>query len=303
MDSWTWGFTATLPASQFSNLDPGGPGEPVELEATINGTAYRFLAEGIQRDRQFGKSTISVSGRGISAILADPYSPILTFVNDEERTAQQLMNDALMTNGVSLGWDVDWQIEDWLVPAGVWNHQGSYMSAASAIAAAGGAFIQPDPVAQTLRVRARYPVAPWDWAGATPDLELPSESISKEGISWADMPQYNAVYVSGTTTGGVLGYVKRTGTAGDLLAPMISDALITAAAAARQRGIPVLANTGRVATYSLSLPVLEESGIIDPGTLLRYVDNGNPTVGVVKSVSVNVAMPTVRQTIEVETHV
>ncbi|MBC7489659.1 MAG: hypothetical protein H7240_06430 [Glaciimonas sp.] len=64
----------------------------------------------------------------------------------------------------------------------------------------------------------------------------------------------------------------------------------------------MLANTGRGAVYSLSLPILRETGILDPGTLVRYMDKGKQTVGVVKSVSVNIALPSVRQTIEVQTH-
>lgn len=302
MDSWTWSFSATLPASSLSSVEPGVSGDKVLLKAVINGAEYMLLAEGIQRNRQFGKSTITVSGRGQSAELADPYSPILTFTNTADRTAQQLMNDALTVNGVSLGWEVDWRIEDWLVPSGAWSHQGSYMSAVNTIAAAAGALVQPDPVNKILRVRPRYPAKPWEWYSATPDLELPSSVIEKEGIQWTEKPAYNAVYVSGTTAGGVLTYVKRAGTAGDVMAPMISDALITSAAAGRQRAIPVLADTGRGALYSLSLPVLPETGIVLPGTLVRYVDNGNPTVGVIKGVSVNVSMPSVRQTIEVQTH-
>lgn len=304
MDSWTWSFTASLPASALSLIEPGVSGDPVVLKATVNGASYLLLAESITRDRTFGKSTISVSGRGQSAMLADPYSPIQTFANAIDRTAQQLMADALTINGVSIGWAIDWRIDDWLVPAGAWSHQGSYMSAINAITAAAGAFIQPDPVLKTLRVRPRYPYKPWEWygAGVVPDLELPTAAIVKESIAWTEKPAYNAVYVSGTTAGGILGHVKRAGTAGDMMAPMITDALITQAAAARQRGTNVLADTGRGATYSLSLPVLAETGIIDPGTLVRYVDNGNPTIGVVKGVSVNAAMPSVRQTIEVQTH-
>lgn len=304
MDSWTWGFNASLPASALSLIEPDSAGDPVILKAVINGASYLLLAESIQRDRTFGTSRISVSGRGRSAMLSDPYSPLLTFANASDRTAQQLMADALTINDTSIGWDIDWRITDWLVPAGAWNHQGSYMSAVNAIAAAAGAFIQPDPVNQILRVRPRYPVAPWDWYGAavTPDLELPAAVISKEGIAWTERPAYNAVYVSGTTAGGILGHVKRSGSAGDIIAPMITDALITHADAARQRGLNVLADTGRSATYTLSLPVLPETGIIDPGTLVRYVDNGNPTVGVVKGVSVTVGLPKVQQTIEVQTH-
>lgn len=301
MDSWTWGFSASLPASTLSLVEPGVSGDPVILEATINGNVYFLLAEGIQRDRAFGKSSITVTGRGQSAMLADPYSPIINFANAIDRTAQQLMNDALMFNGVPLGWAVDWRINDWLVPSGVWTYQGSYMGAVTTIAAAAGAFIQPDPVNKTLRVRPRFPAKPWEWNAATPDLELPSAAIVKESISWSDKPAYNAIYISGTTAGGILGHVKRIGSAGDVIAPMVTDALITDAIAARQRGLSLLADTGRSATYSLSLPVLPETGIIDPGMLVRYVD-GSAIVGVVKGVSISASQASVRQTIEVQTY-
>ncbi|GAC1369737.1 MAG: hypothetical protein NVSMB36_19260 [Escherichia coli] len=301
MDSWTWGFSASMPATALPLIEPGMSGDPVMLEASINGSNYLLLAESIQRDRVFGKSSISVTGRGQSAMLTDPYSPVLSFNNDKDRTAQQLMSDALTINGVSLGWAIDWRIDDWLVPAGAWSHQGTYMSAVTAIASAAGAFIQPDPVNKILRVRPRYPAKPWEWHSAVPDLELPSAAISKESVSWTNKPDYNAVYISGTTAGGILGLVKRTGSAGDVLAPMVTDALITNAIAARQRGIALLSDVGRSATYSLSLPVLAETDVINPGTLVRYVDNA-AIIGVVKGVSVSASALTTRQTIEVQTY-
>ena len=43
----------------------------------------------------------------------------------------------------------------------------------------------------------------------------------------------------------MLAQVTRAGTAGDVLAPMVVDALITQAAAAGQRNIAVLADIGR----------------------------------------------------------
>jgi hypothetical protein len=301
MDSWTWGFSATLPASSLSLVEPGMSGDPVLLQASINGVNYRLLAESITRDRQFGKSTITVTGRGQSAALADPYSPVMSFGNDIDRTAQQLMQDALSFNGVPIGWALDWRIEDWLVPAGNFSHRGSYMSAVTQIASAAGAFIQPDPVAKTLRVRSRMPIAPWTWNTATPDVQLPSSAIVKESIAWADKPDYNAVYLSGTSNNGVLALVKRQGTAGDNVAPMITDALLTDAIAARQRGRSVLADVGRNAMYSLSLPILPATGIIEPGTLIRYVDT-QAVIGITKGVSVSASGAQARQTIEVQTY-
>lgn len=299
--SWTYGFTASLPKEALPNVEPAGYGDPVVLDAVINGAHYRLLAENIGRDRQFGSTRISVSGRGISAMLAEPYSPTLSFYNTEARTAQQLVADALTTNGASLGWSVDWQLTDWLVPAGAWSQQGSYMKAVTAIAEAAGGYVQPHPIAQTLRILPRYPVKPWEWASATPDIELPAAVVERESLKWEEFPAYNAVFVTGEANG-VIAHVKRTGTAGDVVAPMVADPLITHADAGRQRGISILGKTGRLATVSLSLPVLPDTGIIHPGKLIRYVDGGTTRMGLTRGVSVSTSLPTVRQTIELEVH-
>lgn len=299
-DSWTWGFSAAVPGGELANVVPDEDG-PVELEATINGSTYRVLAEKIGRARAFNSSVLRVQGRGKSALLASPYSVLRSFTNDEERTAQQLMDDVLTLNGVSIGWTIDWQIDDWLLPAGAFGMGGPYIDGLMAIAGAAGAYLQPHPVSQTLRVLHRYPQAPWDWAGVTPDFELPSAVTVQEGIEWTEKPDYNRVYVSGTSQG-ILGRITRAGTAGDLLASMVTDPLITAVNAARQRGIAILGDTGRQARVSLRLPVLPETGVITPGKFVRYNDNGNLRLGIVRGTSVDAGFPDVWQSLELETH-
>lgn len=300
-DSWTWSFSATLPASQLDAVMPEAPGEPVELEAKINGDTYRLLAEQIGRTRTFPKAEITIRGRGKSAMLADPYAPVMSFGNPNDAlTAQQLMAEVLEFNGVPLGWDVDWNLTDWLVPAGAFSHQGTHMSALSAIAGAAGAYIQPHPTDQTLIVLPRYPDAPWAWGSVTPDFELPAAVTVNEGIEWIDKPLYNMVFVSGQGQGPLVG-VKRAGSAGDLVAPGVVDPLITHVDAGRQRGISILGDTGRRADVSLSLPVLPETGVIPPGQYIEYADGTTTYFGITRSVRVDVTWPKVRQSITVET--
>ncbi|WP_304351536.1 hypothetical protein [Comamonas testosteroni] len=100
---------------------------------------------------------------------------------------------------------------------------------------------------------------------------------------------------------GVFGPITRAGTAGDLIAPQVTHALITDSTVHRQRGLAELADTGRQALVSLSMQVLPETGVILPGQFVRY--RGNEVVqGIVRSTSVNWAAPKLRQTLEVETH-
>lgn len=300
-DSWTWSFGASLPGSALASLEPGLDGDPVEVEATVNGVAYRALVERIERSREFGKSDLRVSGRGKSALLDAPYAPVQTFTNTQARTAQQLMEDVLTVNGVALGWEVQWGLIDWLVPTGVFAHQGSYIGALNQIAAAAGGYIQPHISTQTLKVLPRYPRVPWEWGSVAPDFDLPADATSRESIQWLDKPAYNRVFVSGQVAG-VLAQVTRSGTAGDVLAPMVVDALITDAAAARQRGLAVLADTGRQIELSLRLPVLAETGIIAPGAFVAYRDAGLTRRGLVRSTQVQVGLPEVWQTLGVQAY-
>lgn len=300
-DSWSVGWSASLPATALDAVMPSGIGEPVELLATINGTAVRLLAESISRDRRFGDARLNVGGRGRVAWLADPYAPSVARSASAAMTAQQLAADALTDNGVPIGWGLDWQIADWLVPGGVWSHQGAMIDAVKRIAEAAGGYVLGHRTAQTLHVRPRYPLLPWEWAAATPDLILPAAVASTEAISWSESPAYNRVFVAGQEQGR-MGQVSRAGTAGDVLAPMVTDPLITHADAARARGGAVLAAGGRQAAITLRLPVLPETGILDLGQLIEYQDGSTARRGLVRAVSVDAAIPTVWQTVEIETH-
>jgi hypothetical protein len=292
-----------LPASAEPNLQPASDGQPVEVELVLNGVAYHMLIEGLSRDRSFGRADLSASGRGLAAQLDAPYAAVTNYGNPTaDRTAAQLANDVLTFNGASIGWTVDWKPEDWTVPAGVFAHQGTYITALNAIAGAAGAYVQPQPTGQALSVLLRYPAAPWEWSTLTPDYELPADLFQKESVEWVERTRYNRVFVSGQGAG-VLGQVTRGGTAGDQVAPMVVDPLTTDAIAARQRGMSVLANVGRQALISLVGPVLPATGIIMPGKFVRYVDGGVTRIGLTRSVSVSASMPTMWQTIGLETHV
>ena len=302
VDSWSWGWDASIPGAELDRVEPIAAGEPVELIATVNGTPFRLLAERIARDRRFGQSRLRISGRGRAAMLADPHSPIVTRSNGSARTAQQLLADALTTNGVPLGWAIDWQAADWLVPAGLYSHTGNYIEHAQRLAEAAGAYVQAHPTLDTLRILPRYPLLPWEWAAATADVELPSAPVVREAIEWIQRPDYNRVYISGAEAGGILGQVTRAGTAGDVVAPMVTDPLCTHADAARARGRAILADTGRQARITLDLPILPETGILTPGQLIRYTDAGPPRTGLVRSTAVRAQLPAARQTIDIETH-
>lgn len=284
-ESWTWSFSADMPMDAVPLIQRSSPSVLVEVELTMNGLPFRAMIESVSRNRTFDDWRITVKGRGLGATLDTPYAFERQHYSASARNAQQLAADALTINGVSLGWDLDWQIADWLVPADTWSMQGSPIAAVNRIAAAAGGYVQPHPTDMTLRVLPKYPLAPWDWASMTPDIELPTGPVSTESVEWVDGYAYNRVFVSGTTAG-IVAQVTRTGTAGDILAPMVTDSLITAAAVAGPRGMSELARCGRWANLTLRLPLLSETGVIVPGKTLLYNDGDTSHTGIVRSVSV-----------------
>lgn len=301
-DSWTWGFSAALPGSALALLEDDEP--YVDLALHVNGRNYRVLSELPERDRSFGTSDLRISGRGRAAELDAPNSPVMSFRNSTERTAQQLMGDVLTDNGVPLPWTVDWQLEDWLVPAGAFSTpQATYIGALQLIVGAAGGYLQPHDTNKTIIALPHYAIAPWDWDSATPDFELPGAVVTREGIAWKRLPNYNRVFLAGQPGGGVLGDVKRAGTAGDIMAPQVSDPLFTAPAVIQQRGLAILGNTGRKAIVTLRMPVLDSTGIIKPGAMVKYVDDGITRRGVVRSVSAEMQFGQSWQNLGVETHV
>ena len=308
-DSWTWRWQATVADHSAQYLNRQADGSPVELLATINGAEYRLRLESSVRNRAFLPTTWSISGRGRNAILDAPYAPVRAFSADAEMTAAQLAEAVLTVNGMGIGWAVDFGLDDWQVPAGAWSMQGSPMQALVDIAQAAGGIVQPHATDQTIRILPRYPAAPWNWGSLTPNFELPDAAVVTEGIEPVDKPAYNRVFVGGTTAG-VFGAYTRAGTAGDLLAPQATHALIGDATAHRQRGLAELSDTGRQEHITLRLQVLPETGIIEPAHLVRYTATNNNThspaqtrLGIVRSTQVQWQESGVWQTIKLETHV
>lgn len=300
--SWTWQWSASLHHDAEGHLGRDAQGDPPVLVATVNGAPFRLLLEEHTRDRRFMPTRWAVSGRGLAATLSAPWAVKTNFGNTFDRTAQQLMQDVLTVNGVPLGWDLDWQITDWPVPARAWAMQGSYIEAITDIAGSVRSYVQPHNTDPVLRILPEYPHAPWDWPTLlTPDFDLPKEVGEVEGTKYLDKPAYNGIFVGGQGVG-VFGPVTRYGTVGDVLAPQVLHPLITHADAHRQRGLAELSDTGTQEHISLTMQVPPETGVITPGKAVLYRGHDKNYLGIVRATSVNWQFPKLRQTLLLETH-
>ncbi|MBB3192038.1 hypothetical protein [Halomonas cerina] len=302
-DSWAWELRATL-VGETSIAAVRDAAQPCELEATLNGHTWRVVLDSWGRGRQFGSmATITLGARSLAAYLGAPHAAPRSYVETNDRTAQQLAEQEL-----PLGWTLDWQIDDWLVDAGAWHYTNrTPIEAITAIAAAAGGVVQAHPSEPTLIVAPRYQAPHWAWSSETPDVTLPLDVLTRLGSDYRPAETLNGVYVSGETTG-VLALVKRTGTAADRLGEMVVDPLVTRQAAARGRGIAVLSASGDQSRESLQLPVSADiAGLLATGQLVRVDPAGDDWRGLVRAVSIDAGLDgdgalTINQTAEVERH-
>ncbi|WFM72970.1 hypothetical protein [Halomonas sp. CKK8] len=301
-DSWAWELRATVHGAE-SVAAIRDATQPMEIEATLNGHTWRGVLDSWSRNRQFGEvPTITLSARSLAAFLAAPHAAPRSYTETQTRTAQQLAEQEL-----PLGWTLDWQIDDWLVEPEAWHYTNrTPIEAITAIASAAGAVVQAHPSQPRLIIAPRYAAPHWAWGGATPDVTLPLDVLTRLGSEVRSSEALNGIYVSGETTG-VLALVKRTGTAAGRLGEMVVDPLVTRQAPARGRGIAVLSASGAQTRESLALPLSADiAGLLETGQLVRVDPDGDDWRGLVRAVSLNAQLQgdalTIDQSVELERH-
>jgi hypothetical protein len=287
-DSWAWSFTARLTGKlALDAVQPDANGVPVTLEISLDGYVFRVLVEDWSEDRAFGSRSVSVKGRGLSAQLAAPYLLPSSGATTSDMTIQQVLNAQLP---IGSGWTIAWAAgtPDWLVPTGAWTWADQSPIAAIFAACNGvGLTVQPDPALQTLTIAPRYPVLPWDFATATPQITVPDAAITQ--LSRRNTPpiQANAAFVYGGNVGGILARVYRTGTAGDKALVPAQHPLITHTDAARLLGSRLLAGQAQQPDVrSLTYPFGGTFGMAQRGALLEAQIGATPTRGIVNAVQI-----------------
>jgi hypothetical protein len=267
-DAWAWTWSATIQGHDaLDAVMPSSAGEPVILVAEIDGEPWHLLAEDWTEEEQHGSRTIRVSGRGLSAELSAPYELAVTGTLQQARTTQQAVAERIPLGSP---WTLVWAdgspvrpngptrdaTPDWLLPAGSWTwQQQAPIQAIHAALQECGLVLCPSRTGRVLTVQPRYPVVPWEFADADPNLIIPAAAIRNVSRGLTVPTQANAVYVHGAAVGGILARVLRAGTAGDRAATTGSGSWITHVDAARLLGGRLLAAQEQQATVrSFSIP-------------------------------------------------
>jgi hypothetical protein len=287
-------FRASLAGPSLLPLvRPDSNGEPVILELTVDGTALRWMVEEMPEGLKAGGYQIPISGRSISARMAAPYQMPVDRASGSAAALAQLAVAELPSDGWALGWTA----ASPTIPAGAWSlQQASSMAAIQRLAEAVGAIVVAHRTAQGVTVQPWYPVLPWDYALATPDLIVPYEallegSMRDSGAALARANGANGVWLYGGSVGGVLGRVYRDISAGDRLAADVQDDLLCHSDALYARGARVLAAQYRPDYPTLVLPLGGGSfPLAELGWLVRIDTAEGPSYGTVAGVSGSVTL-------------
>lgn len=287
IESWCWTFQATIPAHSLPLVSPVG--EPVECLATINGYSWLVMIERWSESRSFARGEYTISGRSVSAELAQPYAPIITGVNESELTSVQVVNEQLENTG----WIADFSaFESWLIGAGALSYSNSSaLKVIQSVAEATGGRVQTHRQEQKLMIVPRLHSLPWTWHEATPDLGISEYVVKQLGREFLPGIAYNAVFVSGENQG-VLCKVFRTDRVGEeKAAPMVTNALITDVKPAEAMGRMVIGRSGNWSRETLELPLTRPGdlpGLLEIGMLISMTEANDVWRGQVTGVSVSV---------------
>lgn len=308
----TWGWTFDIELAdpqQLALLKPTAAG-PRQFEVNLNGYVWTGIIESFQKQREFNGGGVRLSGRSRTALLAAPYAPARVKATTEDRSMAQLVAEELADTGFASTYDT----VDWSVPAGAWFYDASTpLDAISALAEASGGVVQSDPAAPSMRVRAAYPVSPWDWRTTQPDHVLQEDIVLTESLQMRSAPLYDAVVVTGELAGkGVTCKVRKSGEEGRLYAQQVSSPLITVPAAGAERGRNILCDRGEQAAVDLTVPLFAkplkagEVGLLLPLDLVEVVGADGTWHGQCESLRIEVSADdravVIEQTATLERH-
>ena len=265
-DSYAWQFSSTLLDPDDKSLVTQNPdGSAKILHITINGYDWHVLVEKIVTNRIYGQQSISLTGRGLTALLSKPYVQPKSVSYDAVQDNSQIVNSML-----PVGWTGVWNIPIWSVDAKAYAYQEKTYAEAiiEAVRYMGGVAV-PSRDSQTITFIKRYPVLPWNYAATVVEVSISDSAILALTEEPVSSFQANGVYIHGGEVGGELRLVRRNGTAGDKLAPTQSNNLMVDA----NTGIRALGE--RILSGQAEQPKIRSFTTFMDGTIIPLIEIGN----------------------------
>ena len=272
IDSFSWTVTGLVVGDDAYNLL-----SPLSTECifTVNGEPFSILIESLEPAgvATFGKTKLwNIKGRSQSAKLAFPYQRKITTKFASNTTAAQVASMVISAanTAISDNLSLHWAINDWDIPANVFSVQNlSPVQVIRRLAASVGAYLSTDRNNKILNVRYLYPKNPLTFVDGDQSAVIDDDFVIERGESFVNAPGYNRVIFRGINAGNI---VKCTlnGTAGDIEAPVQTDAMILTPQVGRDAGRFYLYENGYKRTdFHYTIPISAQHPIIEPGTVVK----------------------------------
>lgn len=272
-------------------------GDERVISVVINGFTFAIICEDVSKNRSFVNHSYTLSGRSITARLSADYAHAQSGLVIHDNYASQIVNAQI----ANLPFTVDFNIDDWLIPA---NHLSltdkTPIAVMNDIADAAGAILTSDPSQPVLTIKPKYKAKAWELAHTTPDRIIALDIIKNISEQKRTSTRYNTVTLTGQAFGAI---VHRAREGRDMDAGVIDNPLFTDQIPMIAKGCQVLSDSGNhmnvtittrwAPKYQLDLAVL--------GDVWQINDTEGPWRGIVVSVAVDVKLendvPTIWQTV------
>nr|WP_101127804.1 hypothetical protein [Neisseria meningitidis] len=287
-DGHYWSGSFTLPPDDFARLNLDSRHDDCIIRLDLNGEIFDVMAESYSDNRRFGQRSYTVTGRSRTAKLGADYALSHKGIISQDRNARQIADEAVQMTGVSL----DWQIDDWLVPADVYSlTDKTPMAVLADIAQAAGAFVESHPADMQIAIKSRWPTAAWELGNAAAALAVPANMMIQAGGQKQVQQQANGVFVWGEHSKGFAADVWRNGSNREPRAAARTHPLYTAQEVCRMAGIAALSETGTHKTETVVLPVAPQYALprAQLGRVWRFDEPNGAWQGIIIGVKIEIS--------------
>ena len=262
---YLWSGSLSLPFSELDKII-----DKPELEININ--QYKFVVDvnEINTNQGFNSKDVEVSILSTTNRLKTiPSHNVGRDSSSLGIMSAQLQRDDLDTGFIFVNKDgEDWVINDNLIE----YSDASALDVINNIVLAVGDSVVSHAYRKEIMMKSKYPVG-------QPTYRLPVGKLFDYGASETKSTEYNAIVVTGENIG-ITAVVRKEGTAGEKIAPMIVNKLITAENAARRAAINAIYNTDDysidISTESVlfkEVPMLYPRDIVQVGSDIGWIED------------------------------
>lgn len=265
---YLWSGTLSLPYSELEKIS-----DKPEIEININ--QYKFIVDvnEINIKKAFNSRIIELSVFSTTQRL----NTIKAHKIDIDMSSNAIMSAQLHRDDLVTGFEFVNSDVDWMVPANLIEYgEANALDIISLFGVATNDTVVSHAYEKKMLMKPKYPMG-------EPIYSLPSAKLFECSEAEVKGNTFNAIVVSGENVG-ITAVIRKDGSAGEKIAPMIINRLITAEEVARRTGFNNIYNTTDIAsTIDVVALLYPEAPQLYPSDMVR-IDND---IGWIDSVSIN----------------